>query len=1148
MMRVLLLTIFMLCYFNCDVGSAEIIENTCLEKSRPHSTECNKYFKCIKLPNNSLKWITLTCQEGLIYDSNLRSCAIPDENWDCVLNSAEMDDYNKDENNIYGIENLRLLQKESEDSEEDERDGYRSAEGDDFLEVIDGDEILNSSGESRSENDENSADESSNYSGDGSVLDHADYITQSTPPSMQMITTQVQRLTQLIQNNPKNNADDLSADELNSYLNVHKIQTKSPDYQNSNFQSNDKTPIPQNGKIHSDIMNEILSKQNKLNSIGLKETTLAMDEITEKPVIYFNKEPITEIQLKGGQGIDGLGAHQIVVNRPEGAVLFNVPSSDKNNVKEHTPYISEDILKTILELSKQMVTQNGNNNQKNANNNQENTRPIYYAIPFPIYSPQPHNNFQNNYDHFMNNSLRPLEVITTTTTMPLPAPVMNMNIIRRKPVKKKLKNKVDFMGQQNLRKPQDNFNQLQLQQHQQPLDYYSYYNNYQQNYPSYGPLNYYQQYQSENDRYTNNLNQNLYNNRLGNFYGNSFYENRPIVSDSSASIANPYTNQLYSTPYRKESLSPYNNNDEYDALHEESDESENNVGLSGSFSDHFFYEDEPSPPKDPTFGLICSFGTTRQANLTDCTKYYVCNSKTKEVTSYSCPFSTAFNDQTKYCDKNSFTKCKEIKDREQGKLNNKKYYQQAHKALQQAKLESEKIERLANMVRKESQKILQNRAPSSAQQNDDAYQDEQDEEEMLPQQEIYAPPPIRQRSTLPPVRILSRPSKRPQIKRKVSKISNTSKSSSNKRRKKKKVKCSAIGNIADPEDMTSYWHCFKSPDNRMKRIHKKCSSNLIFCDTTRYCSSSLLFVLIFITLCIILKVSAQPFPIIKRHKQEEYFFDPVSNEKHLFSSIDDEPTLELSVIIPAYDEEKRLPVMLEECLDYLEQKCKENSKFSYEIIVVSDGSKDKTVEVALQYSKKLSCEKFRVLELIENRGKGGAVRLGMLSSRGKYLLFADADGATKFSDYTLLEKSIAKLSNGWKQEAISIGSRAHLEKESTAKRSIFRTFLMHGFHMLVWFFAVKEIKDTQCGFKVLTRSAARIVFSNMHVEKWAFDVELLYIAQSLKMPIEEIAVNWTEIEGSKITPFFSWIQMGRDLVLIWLRYQIGAWKLKAKSN
>lgn len=231
-------------------------------------------------------------------------------------------------------------------------------------------------------------------------------------------------------------------------------------------------------------------------------------------------------------------------------------------------------------------------------------------------------------------------------------------------------------------------------------------------------------------------------------------------------------------------------------------------------------------------------------------------------------------------------------------------------------------------------------------------------------------------------------------------------------------------------------------------------------------------------------------------------------------------------------------------MEFLEEKAKTEPNFSYEVIVVSDGSRDKTVECALEYSRRYTCDKFRVLKLVENRGKGGAVRYGMMSSRGKHLLFADADGATKFPDYTLLETSIRKLSKSWQDEALSIGSRAHLEEESMAKRSIFRTFLMHGFHMLVWAFAVKDIRDTQCGFKLLTRSAARRIFETMHVERWAFDVELLFIAQSYKMPIDEIAVRWEEIDGSKITPFFSWIEMGRDLFFIWLRYKIGAWKLK----
>jgi dolichyl-phosphate beta-glucosyltransferase len=108
----------------------------------------------------------------------------------------------------------------------------------------------------------------------------------------------------------------------------------------------------------------------------------------------------------------------------------------------------------------------------------------------------------------------------------------------------------------------------------------------------------------------------------------------------------------------------------------------------------------------------------------------------------------------------------------------------------------------------------------------------------------------------------------------------------------------------------------------------------------------------------------------------------------------------------------------------------------------------------------------------------------MQSSRGEYLLFADADGATKFSDLKKLEDSMNNLTDNWNSDAIVIGSRAHLDEESTIKRSFFRTVLMYGFHALVWMFAVKKIKDTQCGFKLLTKSAAKRIFKLMHVEQW----------------------------------------------------------------
>ncbi|KAK6317612.1 hypothetical protein J4Q44_G00130120 [Coregonus suidteri] len=225
---------------------------------------------------------------------------------------------------------------------------------------------------------------------------------------------------------------------------------------------------------------------------------------------------------------------------------------------------------------------------------------------------------------------------------------------------------------------------------------------------------------------------------------------------------------------------------------------------------------------------------------------------------------------------------------------------------------------------------------------------------------------------------------------------------------------------------------------------------------------------------------------LKRHEKEKFFLT-AAGEKEPFPSLHDPSSLEMSVVVPAYNEELRMPVMMEEALEYLENRRKQQPLFTYEVIVVNDGSKDKTTEVALQYTRQFGADKVRVLTLVKNRGKGGAVRM----------------------------------------------------------RSLFRTFLMYGFHFLVWFFCVRGIKDTQCGFKLFTREAALKTFSSLHVERWAFDVELLYIAQCFKIPVAEVAVNWTEIEGSKLVPVWSWLQMGRDLLFIRLRYITGAWKLES---
>ncbi|KAF8382686.1 algn-5, partial [Pristionchus pacificus] len=260
--------------------------------------------------------------------------------------------------------------------------------------------------------------------------------------------------------------------------------------------------------------------------------------------------------------------------------------------------------------------------------------------------------------------------------------------------------------------------------------------------------------------------------------------------------------------------------------------------------------------------------------------------------------------------------------------------------------------------------------------------------------------------------------------------------------------------------------------------------------------------------------------------------------------------LYLSVIIPAMNEEKRLPIMLNETLSYLSLRNHQNPDFTFEVIIVDDGSTDDTANTAAIYGRRHE-GLVHVLKLEENRGKGGAVRAGVLHARGRLILFADADGATQFEDLEKLEKSMKRLCGGDIDEtfpALVVGSRAHLESESVATRSFFRTILMMGFHALVWLFAVRSVKDTQCGFKLFTRGAAARIFPVMHVERWAFDVEILYLAEMWKLKVDEVAVVWHEVDGSKIVPVWSWLEMGRDLILIWFRYTVGIWKPEVLEN
>ncbi|EAY07004.1 glycosyl transferase, group 2 family protein [Trichomonas vaginalis G3] len=276
----------------------------------------------------------------------------------------------------------------------------------------------------------------------------------------------------------------------------------------------------------------------------------------------------------------------------------------------------------------------------------------------------------------------------------------------------------------------------------------------------------------------------------------------------------------------------------------------------------------------------------------------------------------------------------------------------------------------------------------------------------------------------------------------------------------------------------------------------------------------------------------------------EYFIEPSHDEQpQLFPTIFDEPEVYATFVVPAYNEERRIPSMLNETLQFLDTRRDENPNFSYEIIVVDDGSKDKTAEVVLDFAN--SHPEIRLLKQPVNMGKGAAVAAGCSHARGQYILMVDADGATKIDEFNELEKKMLQLQQV-NREAIVVGSRAHLEGQDKANRTPIRKFLGLSFHLLILLSGVRGINDTQCGFKLFSREASRYLFPNQHIERWCFDPELLVIGRKRKMQIAEVPVEWNEIEGSKMK-VTSMIKMAIDLLRIALFHGMGIWTVKLKQ-
>ncbi len=218
----------------------------------------------------------------------------------------------------------------------------------------------------------------------------------------------------------------------------------------------------------------------------------------------------------------------------------------------------------------------------------------------------------------------------------------------------------------------------------------------------------------------------------------------------------------------------------------------------------------------------------------------------------------------------------------------------------------------------------------------------------------------------------------------------------------------------------------------------------------------------------------------------------------------------LSVVIPAYNEEKRLPPTLERIAEYFASR---NFR-AVEVLIVDDGSRDETAAIGEQAAQRLSGPglEMRVVRNPGNRGKGFSVRHGMLEAARDWVLFSDADLSAPIEEVEKLLDAVEASGAD-----VAIGSRAIDRSLIGTHQPLTREWLGRFFNLFVRVVARLDFADTQCGFKLFSRRAAQKVFARQLLDRFGFDVEVLYIARKAGFLAVEVPVRWNDVEGTKVS-------------------------------
>jgi len=234
----------------------------------------------------------------------------------------------------------------------------------------------------------------------------------------------------------------------------------------------------------------------------------------------------------------------------------------------------------------------------------------------------------------------------------------------------------------------------------------------------------------------------------------------------------------------------------------------------------------------------------------------------------------------------------------------------------------------------------------------------------------------------------------------------------------------------------------------------------------------------------------------------------------------------LSIVVPAYNEEERLVLSLEKIASYLDA-----GEIDAEILVVDDGSKDRTAELA---ARALAGRRGRVVANGENRGKGYSVRHGVFEARGRFVLLTDADLSTSIEDH-------AKLAEVMRDSDLDvvIGSRALPDSRIEIRQGWLRQTMGGSFNVIIRALTGLPFRDTQCGFKLMDRERVKPLFEKMVVDGFAFDVELLFLCARFGLSVADVPVTWRNATGSKVSIVGDPLSMIADVLRVRWRFRRG---------